>query len=156
WDSDALGWAIAYRLAARAACLGAAPDGGASVRILVDGGGTPIHAPPEKKTAAQANAVFGWRLPQPHNPGLRDPHGLGDFDHRKVVLVDDQVAWSGGRNFTLASFFEYHGLSYVLRGPLVRELAGRFEESWRDAGGKPAGPAAELDLPPLEGANAWA
>src|SRR5262245_7545063 len=156
WDSDALGWAIAYRLAARAACLGAAPDGGASVRILVDGGGTLIHAPPEMKTAAQANEGFGWLMRQPHIQVLRDRNGLGHFDHRKLVLVDDQVAWSGGRNFTLASFFEYHDLSYVLRGPLVRELAGRFEESWRDAGGKPSGPAAELDLPPLEGANAWA
>ncbi|MBI1916959.1 MAG: phosphatidylserine/phosphatidylglycerophosphate/cardiolipin synthase family protein [Planctomycetes bacterium] len=154
WDSDALGWAVAQRLATRAACLGAAPDGGPSVRILVDGGGTLIHSPPELKSAAEANEVLGWLIRQPHIQVLRTRNGLGHFDHRKLVVVDDGVAWSGGRNFTLASFFEYHDLSYVLHGPLVGDLADCFEKAWEEAGGRPAGPVSPG--PALEGANAWA
>jgi cardiolipin synthase len=154
WDSDALGWAIAQRLANRAACLGAGPDGGPSVRVLVDGGGTLIHAPPEAKTAAQANEVLGWLIQQPHVQVLRNHNGLGHFDHRKLVVVDDEVAWSGGRNFTLASFVEYHDVSYLLHGPLVGDMVERFEKSWQENGGTAAEHAAPC--PPLPGANAWA
>src|SRR5262249_4374329 len=154
WDNDALGWALAQRLAARAACLGAAPDGGPSLRVLIDGGGTLIHAPPEIKSAAEANEVLGWPIQQPHVQARRIRNALGHFDHRKLVIVDDCVAWSGGRNFTLASFFEYHDLSYVLHGPLVCDMSDRFEASWEEAGGRPSHPLSPEE-PPLEGANAW-
>src|SRR5262245_3494774 len=80
WDSDALGWAVAQRLAARAAALGAGPGGGPSVRVLVDGGGTLIHAPPERKSAADANEVLGWLEQQPHVEVLRTRNDLGHFD----------------------------------------------------------------------------
>jgi cardiolipin synthase len=141
WDSDALGWSLAQRLAARAACLGEgqgqAVDGGANtvVRVLVDGGGNLIHGEPEYRTAAAANDALGWLAAQPHVEVLRTRNGLAHFDHRKLVVLDGATAWTGGRNFTLASFFEYHDVSYTLRGPLVRDMADRFETAWHQAGG---------------------
>jgi cardiolipin synthase len=99
--------------------------------------------------------VLGWLEQQPHVEVLRTRNELGHFDHRKLVVIDDRLAWSGGRNFTLASFFEYHDLSYVLHGPLVSELACRFEVSWSEAGGTPRREG-EPGVAPVGGGNAWA
>ena len=154
WDSDALGWALARRLAARAASL--CDEHGPAVRVLVDGGGNLIFGPPEDRTAAQVNAAVTWLAKQPNVEVLRTRNGLARFDHRKLVVVDGRVAWSGGRNFTISSFFDYHDVSYLLRGPLVDDMAGRFEAAWRDAGGParatsgPGGPGLPADC------NAWA
>lgn len=153
WDSDTLGWSIAQRLAERAACLGK-PGAPAVVRVLVDGGGNLIHGPPECATAHQANEVLGWLGRQPHVEVLRTRNALASFDHRKLVVVDGQSAWSGGRNLTLASFFEYHDVSYQLAGPLVAELSEAFEEAWYNAGGQQR-PVADVPETP-EGCNAWA
>src|SRR5581483_1129955 len=70
WDSDALGWGLAQRLASRAAAL-AKPGCGPVVRVLVDGGGNLIHGPPENASAREANEVLGWLAQQPHVELLR-------------------------------------------------------------------------------------
>src|SRR5262249_48349416 len=46
-------------------------------------------------------------------------------------------AWTGGRNFTKDSFFNYHDASLIVQGPLAVDLAACFERSWRQEGGKP-------------------
>ena len=69
----------------------------------------------------EVNAVLAW-LKAAFVEVLRMCNGFGHFDHRKLVLADGDVAWTGGRNFTAASFFTYHDLSYTLRGPLVAEM----------------------------------
>src|SRR5439155_4567505 len=100
-------------------------------------GGNLIHGPPESATASEANEVLGWLGKQPHVEVLRTRNPLAHFDHRKLVIVDGRTAWTGGRNFTLASFFEYHDVSYRLDGPLVADMVDCFEEYWRRWGGKP-------------------
>ncbi len=80
-------------------------------------------------------------------------------NHRKVAVVDDEVAWVGGMN--LAS--EYMGptprpdrwadVVAVVRGPAARDLAAVFAADWRFATGREIAP-----LPPepreLPGARA--
>jgi cardiolipin synthase len=85
---------------------------------------------------------------------LRTRNPLAHFDHRKLVVLDGRIAWTGGRNFTLASFFEYHDVSYTLEGPLVADMLRGFEESWEQSGGtaRPAGVKPELEE---SEANAW-
>ena len=135
WDSDALGWNLAHRLAQRAASL---PSDGhcAAVRVLVDGGGNLIHGPPTAKTARQVNEALGWLGTQPNVEVLRTRNAMASFDHRKLALFDGRIAWTGGRNFTLASFFEYHDVSFTVEGPLVHDLSECFEETWKRSGGK--------------------
>ena len=95
------------------------------MRIVVDGGGNLIHGPPECATAREVNEVLGWLGRQPHVELLRSRNALACFDHRKLVVVDGHTAWTGGRNFTLASFFEYHDVSFQVNGPLVGEWRAR-------------------------------
>ncbi len=154
WDADALGWALAHRLADRAHAL-PCPAGSAAVRILIDGGGNLIHGASENDTTWKANEVLGWLSEQPNVAVLRTRNALARFDHRKLVVIDGRLAWSGGRNFTLASFFEYHDLSYSLEGPLVRDMAERFEKAWQDSGGQPR-PTSDPPVLEVPDANAWA
>ena len=80
------------------------------MRILVDGGGNLIDGLPEDVSTAAVNRVVCWLAKQPNVEALR-MHAAARFDHRKLVVADGKIAWSGGRNFTAPSFFEYHDLS---------------------------------------------
>jgi cardiolipin synthase len=133
WDSDSLGDEVARSLAARAG-----PD--CPVRVLVDGGGNLIDGQPPSASTAAVNRTVCWLAQQPHVEVLRTRNAAARFDHRKLVVADGALAWSGGRNFTSASFFENHDLSYTLSGPLATDMADLFDEFWRHQGGKPALP----------------
>jgi cardiolipin synthase len=144
WENDCVGRAVASWLAARAG-----PN--LRVRVLVDGGGNLIFGQPEAGKHADVNAVVCELARQPYVELLRTRNPFGRFDHRKLVLVDGQAAWSGGRNLTRDSFFCQHDLSFVLTGPLTHELQECFDSFWREQGGaEPArggGVAARLAQP---------
>jgi cardiolipin synthase len=131
WDDSDLGRAVAARLAARA-------GPGLRVRVLVDGGANLIFGPPEDgETATAVNRSVCWLARQPYVEVVRTRIPLGHFDHRKLVVADGRVAWSGGRNFTRLAFHARHDLSFTLQGPLAAELDERFEDFWREQGGAP-------------------
>jgi phosphatidylserine/phosphatidylglycerophosphate/cardiolipin synthase-like enzyme len=149
WEDDAVGWSIAQRLAAAASA-------NRRVRILVDGGANLIFAPSpaidplpgsspsissrqeKPKTASEVNGVVCWLAHQPGIELIRIRNPFAHFDHRKLILIDSQAAWAGGRNFTQPGFFVRHDLSLTMQGPLVSQLQEGFENYWRDQGGKPA------------------
>jgi cardiolipin synthase A/B len=139
WDNDPLGWEVARRLAARAGPT-------VRVRVLVDGGGNLLQGEPKDAPIAQVNAVVCWLARQPFVEVIRTRNAFFRFDHRKLVLIDGRLVWSGGRNFTWGAFFQAHDLTYTLTGPLTAELASRYESFWRKQGGPPGPP---LPPPPL-------
>ena len=73
-----------------------------------------------------------------------DPSRPNDSNHRKMIIVDEQVALVGGRNF--ADHYRgnaWRDVDLVLEGPSVAPLARLFEGVWRDtgrAGGADSGP----------------
>jgi cardiolipin synthase len=156
WEDDAVGWGVARHLAARAG-----PN--RRVRILVDGGANLIFVPTPNETpagagyptsrelravtAGQANRVVCWLAQQPYVELIRIRNPFGHFDHRKLVLIDGQSAWAGGRNFSQPAFFVRHDISFTLQGPLVAQLQADFEDYWRGQGGGPA--CLETATPPL-------
>lgn len=152
WDSDDVGQALAEHLA-RWACQGGV------VRVLVDTGGTLIHGEPKQASAAEVTRVINWLAHQPNVQVLRTRAPLARFDHRKLVLVDGKVAWTGGRNFTRVAFFQEHDLSFTVQGQLVERINCLFEKFWRDQGGSPLvmgdGPPSSLPEGELP-ANAYA
>lgn len=130
WDSDDVGQAVAEHLA-QWACQGG------TVRVLIDTGGTLIHGEPRHAPAAEVMRVVNWLAQQPNVQVLRTRIPLARFDHRKLILVDGKVAWTGGRNLTRVAFFKEHDLSFTVEGPLVERIDCLFEKFWRDQGGKP-------------------
>jgi cardiolipin synthase len=128
WESDVLGQAVAEHLAR-------AGRNGIAVRVLVDGGGNLIHSHPEKTTVDQVNRVVNWLAQQPNVQVFRTRNPLARFDHRKLMVIDGRVAWTGGRNFTRPAFFEDRDLSVTIEGPLVHQLTDCFELYWSEQGG---------------------
>jgi phosphatidylserine/phosphatidylglycerophosphate/cardiolipin synthase-like enzyme len=107
-------------------------------RPLINAGGeVRVFNPPS------LNAIFGW---------LRR-------NHRKLIVVDDEVAfvgglcvgdmWTGDPERDIAP---WRDTGVALRGPAVAHAAQAFAESWRLAGGTPMPPdAAHPPEPPAAG-----
>ncbi len=121
WENDPLGKAIAECLAARAG-----PN--LRVRVLIDGAGNLFFGEPDSACASQVNGVITMLARHPYIEVVRIRNPLARYDHRKLVLVDGCIAWTGGRNFSHPAFFEHHDLSFVFEGPLVPRIQEHFEE----------------------------
>ncbi len=76
--------------------------------------------------------------------------GLYRRDHRKIMIVDGRVAFTGGLNIgdEYASIADggggWHDMHARVEGPAVVELEAMFRKNWINGGGR-AYPAAELD-----------
>lgn len=136
WENDTLGAEIASWLAEKAGA-------DLRVRVLVDGGGNLIFGHPTRSHPADVNGVVALLAQKPYVDVIRTRNPLGRVDHRKLVVVDDRIAWTGGRNFTQQSFFDQRDVSLSIEGPLAAALAADFEDFWRDQGGKPEAKKAE-------------
>jgi cardiolipin synthase len=130
WDQSALGLAIARRIAAQAGpCL--------PVRVLVDEGGNLVFGKPDSACAGEVNRALCWLASQPHVTVIRTRTPFMRFDHRKLVLADGWLAWTGGRNFTENDFQQRRDLTFTVTGPLVGQMQECFEECWREQGDSP-------------------
>lgn len=148
WEDDEVGNVVAQHLIARAG-----PN--LRVRILVDGGGNLIFGRPRHATAGQINALMTRLAQHPYIELQRTRNPFGRFDHRKLVIVDGRLAWSGGRNLVRRVFCEQRDLSFTVAGPLAAELAEEFDNFWHDQGGAGEAPGfARVSCP--EQVNAWA
>jgi cardiolipin synthase len=147
WGNDEIGWHVARRLAAKAAC-------GVAVRVAVDGGGNLAQGEPKEARADEVNATVCWLAGQPGVTLIRGRNPLYRLDHRKLVVADNQIAWLGGRNFVDTSFVRDHDLSYTVAGPLAATMDKSFEAFWERQGGSPAAPLATA--PASEEPNALA
>jgi cardiolipin synthase len=123
WENDEVGNTVAQWLTEKAAC-------GIHVRVLVDGGGNLIFSPFHKGIDVNGAVCALAHQPNVEVVRIRDP--FCRFDHRKLVLVDGRLSWTGGRNFTHKSFFGQNDLSFTVVGPLVDDLQASFEEEWKE------------------------
>jgi cardiolipin synthase len=128
WENDALGADLAERIAQRAS-----PN--LRVRLLIDGGGNLIFGLPARHHSTDVNAVLARLAETPHVELVRIRNPFGRVDHRKLVLVDGRIAWTGGRNFTHQSFFGQRDMSFTVEGNLVQNLQGQFDRFWHNQGG---------------------
>jgi cardiolipin synthase len=153
--ADAAGQRFLAALVERAAA-------GVSVRVLVDGvgaGDTPDEFWDPLRDAGGELAVF--------RP-LAGLFQLGLYfwqrDHRKVLVVDDHVAFIGGMNvgddYAPLSWGgeAWHDVHVRLRGPVARALTALVNRTWRQVTGKdwspqlgPAAVAGQTSVQLLEG-----
>jgi cardiolipin synthase len=124
WEADGLGEQVAAWLMARA-------GPGLRIRVLIDGGGNMFFGEPERACARTVNRVVCALARHPYIEVVRIRNPFASYDHRKLVLIDGCLAWTGGRNFSAPAFFEHHDLSFVLDGPLVALLQTHFDEYWQ-------------------------
>jgi phospholipase D1/2 len=104
---------------------------------------------------------FGWRMPRNVRFGFDDHHPVGGCHHQKVVVIDDNLAFSGGMDLTghrwdTAAhephnplritpvgdpYDPYHEVQAMVDGPLAATLGALARDRWRALGID--------DLPPL-------
>lgn len=70
-------------------------------------------------------------------------HGLGRWlyrinhqMHRKVVVIDGQVAYTGGMNLNDNYFFKWRDTHLRITGEVVAGLNASFMKDWKDSGGR--------------------
>ena len=124
---------------------------GVSVRLLYDGLGS-MRTPKEyfERLAAADIAVCAFNPVKPTEaqPGL----SINNRDHRKILVVDQRIAFTGGINisgvYSSGSFggsatpseeIGWRDTHIQLEGPVVDELAQLFDAAWRSQNcGEPA------------------
>lgn len=75
--------------------------------------------------------------------------------HRKIVVIDGKVAYTGGMNLNDNYFYRWRDTHLRITGPVVARYSASFLESWRDSGGRASLPPefylkpgeAEVDAP---------
>jgi cardiolipin synthase len=133
---DALGNEIAQRLMARA-------KQGLKIRLLLDGVGIYMGGWPDIKALKQAGVKVELFV-SPYKSALKGRMNLRN--HRKLVVVDAQWLWCGGRNIAAPYFVGDPGasshtkpwidLSFDLRGALAAQAQQRFDLDWAFATGQ--------------------
>ncbi|HUB05416.1 MAG TPA: phospholipase D-like domain-containing protein [Myxococcales bacterium] len=114
-----------------AAALDAAARRGVHVEVIVDGWGSGLSGRGlvRELRAAGADARV-------YNPFLATFRGHIRRDHRKLLLIDDHMAWLGGLNIG-AEFLGDHGwsdLAVQLAGPVCASLGRRIRREPRGPG----------------------
>jgi cardiolipin synthase A/B len=114
---------------------------GVRVRFLLDGVGAiqlPAGLLKHLRREGVETAIFSSLLARK----TQGPRNLRN--HRKWVIADGAVLWSGGRNLAAEYFCGAPGkpawadLTFDLEGPVAAHAANQFEIDWCAAGGKSA------------------
>jgi cardiolipin synthase len=115
---------------------------GAAVKIIYDWLGCYTRTPP-KFWAALAHPNIEIR---PYNkPNPLNPIRWISRDHRKVLVVDNQIAFTGGLCIGHAWVGDpatntppWRDTAIQIQGPAVAHISAAFDDSWSAAGPKPA------------------
>ncbi|MFW6093916.1 MAG: phospholipase D-like domain-containing protein [Pseudomonadota bacterium] len=138
FDTDDTGRAFAD-------ALGRAVARGVDVRVLLDGVGELYSFPRARRMLARRGVEVLRFLP----PRLFPPSVMLNLrNHRKLLLVDGDLAFAGGMNISdrhlAANGDARHrvvDVHFRLRGPVVAGLEDVFERDWAFAGGTETPPA---------------
>lgn len=124
WSNDGVGHRF-FRLLEEAAARGV------RVRLLLDGVGSYfwVRAQAERMRASKVEARI-WRPVQLLSMG--DFGHLNRRNHKKVVVIDEKVAYTGSANVT-GSCLSWKEATVRLEGPSVGLLLELFEDAWERA-----------------------
>ena len=111
---------------------------GVRVRILLDGLGTIASRIEEQASLPEGHvgpASMPGYLESGSNIDVRmaaNPWLTGD--HVKTLIIDKNVAFTGGMNVAREYRFDWHDMMVELEGPVVNLIQFEFEKAWAHAG----------------------
>ena len=110
---------------------------GVDVRVLYDGMGSLVKLPKDYDATLRSYGIqCGVFAPMRFSPNLSDYTLLNHRDHRKITVIDGNVAFSGGFNLAdeYANFTHPHGVwkdtGFMLRGEAVYSYTAAFLATW--------------------------
>jgi cardiolipin synthase len=103
---------------------------GVEVRVALDGGGTHVDSDPRVAEFISKLRAAGVAVVV-NEPSLTRSH----LDHRKILVVDGKVGFTGGSNIGDHYHTQWHDQQTVVRGPAVDRLQDAFFANWRREGG---------------------
>lgn len=113
----------------------AAVERGVKVRLLFDGMG--FRAYPRRKEMKKLLTKIGveWHLMLPPTFNLKNYNRIDLRNHRKILVVDDRVAYIGSQNLIDRTYHRkddiyYDELVAKMTGPIVRQCAAIFAGDW--------------------------
>ena len=116
------------------AALGAAAKRGVEVRVLIDD----VDARFNRESAVKPLRAHGVNVAVFNQPFLPARlHAINLRNHRKILVVDGAVAFTGGMNVDQrywrpdAPEQAFHDLHFRLRGPVVTQLMEVFADDWQ-------------------------
>jgi cardiolipin synthase len=134
FDNDASGKQFAD-------ALGRAVKRGVAVRVLIDAAGTRYSWPPITYKLKHAQVPFAKFLPA----SLLTPWRVATINlrnHRKILVVDGQTAFTGGMNIRHGNVLAdqpgspVRDLHFRVEGPVVTQLQDAFANDWAFATGE--------------------
>lgn len=120
------------------AALIAAARRGVEVRLLIDWIGSYLV----ERAPIDAMRRAGVRVELFRPPRLADVGRLNNRTHRKILVVDGQIGFTGGVGVAdewagdAGSPQEWRENHYRIRGPAVADMQGAFAEHWLEATGE--------------------
>lgn len=124
WQDDATGRRFLHLLIERARA-------GVEVRLLLDAIGSPGRTRKALRPLLEAGGKVATFLPVKLARRLT----LNFRNHRKIVVVDGQVAYTGGLNIG-DEYKSWHDLGIRMAGPVVDQLQKVFADDWLFATGE--------------------
>ncbi len=113
-----------------ASLLEAKVKAGVTVRLLIDEHGSQVEHDPELDKMLDSMRAGGVNIIVKKPPFL-EKH----LDHRKVVVIDGKVGFTGGMNIGRFYQVDWHDQQTLIKGPAVAKLQEAFVERWKTAGG---------------------
>ncbi|OGR52594.1 MAG: hypothetical protein A2049_05490 [Elusimicrobia bacterium GWA2_62_23] len=122
-QADDIGWALARLLAEKA-------REGVQVRLLVDFYGSGV------KKGVEIQKLLAFLRESGAEARTNDSaRWTGSRDHRKVMVVDGVLGFTGGMNIGGHYQVDWHDQQSRIEGPVVARLQDSFLEQWAESGG---------------------
>jgi cardiolipin synthase len=129
WEPDEVGLAFANELIAKANPTDpSAPK--VTVRAMIDHQGSYDVDPAGTQKMVDLMRAKGVEVIVKRAGLLRD-----HLDHRKIVVIDGRVGYTGGMNIGLVYRDEWRDQLSRVEGPLVNQLRTSLRDHWRQEGG---------------------
>lgn len=116
----------------------AAKKRGCDVRIMMDGVGSQLINPmSDNYNLIKKMESAGIEIRKNHVVDVtRDAQVLNHPDHRKIVITDGKVGYTGGMNMANHYKSEYHDVMVRAEGDVVKQMQGEWASGWMHLGGK--------------------
>ena len=122
-QADEIGWGLARKLAAKA-------KEGVQVRLLVDYYGSGV------KKGLEIQKLLAFLRDNGAEALTNDSaRWTGSRDHRKVMVIDGVLGFTGGMNIGGHYQVDWHYQQSRIAGPAVARLQDSFLEQWAESGG---------------------